>query len=336
MEERTEEASPRKLRKARERGEVAKSPLATTALVVAGTFFAVAWEAKAILASWQALFTSLWTSSPPVAEALSLAGATAARSLFWPLAVAVVCGALGNVLQVGPLFAPKALAPDWGRLHLGRGLARIFSKDELVARLGAGSVALVVFALAAELLLAALFGLAGGIERAPFLLGTGARVLEAFFVRAGVVLAVAGVVAWIYRRTRHRIAQRMSRRELLREAREQEGDPAMRRRHAQRRRELATAAERSLVGVAIVIAGVQRAVALRWNAASDEPPEIGEVAHGAAAPRLVSRARAHGVPIAHDEVLAFELDRLTAGATLRRAALRRLARHLAAHRADRR
>lgn len=325
MDERTEEPSPRKLRKARERGEVPVSPLATFALVLAGTCVAVALGAKSTLVSWRALTMSLLSSPKPPGEALAMAAEVAARSLAWPLAAAVACGALGSFFQVGPLFAPKAIAPRLARLRP----ARLFSKDELVARLGALALAMVFFALGAQVLAAALPGLLGRTGGAPFVLGAGASVAEALFVRILPVLALAGVVAIVYRRVRFHRAQRMTRREVRQEQRELEGEPEGRRRRAARHRELARASVEALAGAAIVVRGAARAVVVRWSPSSDAPPAIAHVARGSTVEPLVARAALERVPVVHDEPLAGELERLRATAALPRAALLRLARHLA-------
>jgi flagellar biosynthesis protein FlhB len=332
--QRTEEATPRKLRKARERGEVAKSPLATTALVLLGVSAAVVLGAEAMLEAWRGLAISLLSGGVPPAEALARSADVTARALAGPLAAAVVCGALGTLLQIGPLFAPRAIAPDLARLDPTRGLARMNSPAELAPRLSALALTALFFVVAADLIVESLPGLAGRTEGgAGFVLGAGSLLIEALLRRAIPLIALAGAMALVYRRWRFRQAQRMTRRERRDEQRETEGEPEARRRRADLHRELSVndASQESLTDAALVVRGIGRAVVLRWRRTSDAPPAVGRIARGAMVARLVARAGEEGVPVVHDEHLAGELERLSAGRTLARASLMRLARHLSKH-----
>ena len=330
----TEEATPRKLRKARERGEVAASPLATTALVLLGAGGAAVLGAEAALEGWRSLAVALFSSGVTPGEALARSASVLARALAWPLAAAVVCGALGGLLQVGPLFAPKAIAPEPARLDPIRGLARMFSPAELAPRLASLALCLTLFLIAGDLLLETLPGLLGRTEGgARFALGASALVMKALLWRAIPLIALAGAVALVYRRWRFQQAQRMTRRERRDELRETEGEPEARRRRADLHRELAGSdgVQGTLTDAAIVVRGIGRAVVLRWRRDVGDPPSVGQIARGAMVLRIVARASAEGVPVVHDEHLAGELERLHAGRTLARASLVRLARHLAKH-----
>ncbi|MCZ7682397.1 MAG: EscU/YscU/HrcU family type III secretion system export apparatus switch protein [Sandaracinaceae bacterium] len=326
--ERTEEATPRKLQRARERGEVPTSPLLGAVLALAGVAVALTAGGEAAIASFRRLVEATW--SAPVAPEVALAAAadTAASILLWPLVAAVGLGALASFLQVGPLFTAAPLSPDLGRLDPARGLRRLASLEELAPRAGVLALALALLALAAIVLRDALPGLLGRTEGASFVLDAGARVLGAFGVRAIALLAVAAAAGVAYRRWRYLREQRMSRRELREERREAEGEPHARRRRAEAHREraLAPGAEEAVAGAAIVVRGSGRAVVLRWRAGSSDPPLVSLVARGALAGRVLSLAARARVASVIDEGLAAELER---GRPLSRAALRRLARHIA-------
>ncbi len=326
--DRTEEPTPRKLRRARERGEVPQSRLATGALVLAGVSAALVFSGREALAAWSALATRMWgASSLAPREAVAAAGQVTVHALAWPLAAAVLAGALGSALQVGPLFTAKPLVPNPGRLDPVRGLARTFSFGELGPRLGGLALALAVFALAGWVLTGAAPALAGRADLdPPRLLGATASVVGALVWRACALLAAAGVVGVVYRRMRHRREQRMSRRELRQEQRETEGEPLAKRRRVQvhRERALGPSVEEALVGAALVVRGDGVAVVLRWDERG--PPEVALVARGPAAARSTALGRRARVPSAYDPWLAGEL---ALARPLSRPALVRLARHLA-------
>jgi type III secretory pathway component EscU len=208
----------------------------------------------------------------------------------------------------------------------------MISPAELAHRLSAFALIALLFAIAADLFLESLPGLAGRTEGgARFVLGASSLLIEALFRRAIPLIALAGAVALVYQRWRFKQAQRMTRRERSDEQRETEGEPEARRRRAELHRELITVDRSLATDAAIVVRGIGRAVVVRWRRTSDAPPAVGLVARGALVSRLVARAGEEGVPVVHDEHLASELERLSAGRALARASLVRLARHLSKH-----
>jgi flagellar biosynthesis protein FlhB len=329
--DRTEEPTPRKLQRARERGEVAQSRLLSGALVLLAVGAALHFGAAASLARWRGLVEALWApSSMPPGEALGAAADVAASMLGAPLAIAVGVGALASFLQVGPLFTWKPVTPDFARLDPGRGLGRLFSPGELLPRFGGMALAVAVVVLAGALLVDALPALLAPLGDARAVLQAGNGVVGAFFVRACALLTLAGAVALVYRRAQYRDAQRMSRRELRQEQRELEGEPQAKRRRTElhRERALGRTPEEALVGAALVVVGTDRAIVLGWDPASDAPAEVRLAARGPSAARVRVLATRAGVPSVMDEGLAQALERPREGG-VGRPWLVRLARHLA-------
>lgn len=330
--DRTEEPTPRRLREARERGEVPKSALASAALVWLGVGGVIALSAESALAAWSALVEALLAPVPPAPdEALGSAAVVAARIVAGPLAAAVALGALGSFLQVGPLWTWRPLTPGLARCSPGRGRASVFAPAELAARVGALALVVAVLALAAWVGAAALPGLLARPEASPSgVLDLAGAALGAFHLRTGALLVGAGAVALVFRRIQHRLALRMSRRELRREQRDLEGQPEARRRRATVHREqaLGPSSEAALEGAALVVRGPGCAVVLRWDPASDAPPRIVRVARGPLALRIVGGANRLGVPAVYDEPLAAALERAVAEGLVRPWRVR-LAWHLA-------
>jgi flagellar biosynthesis protein FlhB len=262
--------------------------------------------------------------------ALVLAAGTAVRMVAWPLAAAVACGALASLAQTGPLFAPRRLAPNLGRLDPARRLGRLFAPAEIASRASGIALAALLLGAAATVVLDALPGLAGRTD-ARAVLGAIGAVMRALAERTLPILALAAATAIVYRRIAFFRAQRMTRREQLREQREVEGDPRIRRRRAElaRVRALLPSEHEALDDAALVVRGADRAAVLRWSPASDEPPVVRLSVRGLAVPRLAELASKRGVPCVRDELLALDLERLLGGRTLPRASLRRLATHLA-------
>ncbi len=319
-EDRPHAPSAHKRKRAREAGEVARSPLASAAMVLLAGGAAVALAGPGWIDAWRAFATRALSGEASIDEAMRVAAAGLAA----PLAACVAVGALASFLQVGPLFTLAPMAPDLGRLDPARGLARLFSGPELAARLGPLALAALVLALALD----AVTDGAGLLGRAALppaaALGAIGSVAGAFFARACGLLAVAGAVALVYRRWRWLVDQRMSRRELLREQRELEGEPGARARRDQIRRTFALAPSRAeaIAGATLVVHGDGVSVLVGWDG-------------GEAAPRVLLVARGPAIQLpssiatALDAVLAAELAAVSPGAPVPRGAWRRLASWLA-------
>jgi flagellar biosynthesis protein FlhB len=310
---RTEEPTPRRLREARRRGQVAVSAEATGAAALAGGLLALGAAGPALAAAIaRALRAALAGAAlaPPAPEAALRSAAALLLRCAAPPAAGALAGALaGGLLQTRLLFAPSALAPRLERLSPLAGLRRVLSP----ARLGAVGLGLVR---AAALLLVgfawlgrnarALAGLAAtsgaGLWRAPgLLLGLSLRL-------AAALAALALVDLWRVRR-RHRAALRMTRDEVRRENREEQGDPAVRGERGRLYRALLEAGPVARATV-VVVNPTHVAVALRHDRGDPGAPRVLSKGRGRAAARIRSAARRAGVPVVRDVALARALFRL--------------------------
>src|SRR5687768_5071032 len=176
-EPRTEQASPRKLARARSRGLVARSPDLCAAAAVLACACALLAGGERLLAALRALLLAGLNAAPAAgAHPLTpLAGALRelAFALAPPLLAAAFGAALAGFVQVGPLFAGAAIAPDLRRLTPGDRLRASFSVERW-AELGFSALKLGTLLGIATLVLAQS---ARGVFALP--LGSVARAAEA-------------------------------------------------------------------------------------------------------------------------------------------------------------
>jgi type III secretion protein U len=118
-----------------------------------------------------------------------------------------------------------------------------------------------------------------------------------------------GALDWGLARRRHLRSLRMTRDEVRREQKDDEGDPAHRAERRRRHRALLEASPASRATV-VVVNPSHVAVALRHDRASDDAPRLVAKGTGRAAARIRSAARLAGVPIVRDPPLARALHRL--------------------------
>ncbi len=311
---RTEQPTPKRLREARRRGEVARSPELSGAAGIAGGVAAVLAAGPAAVAELAAILRrgaafSAGGALPDAAQVARAGIAAVLRLSAVPMLAALASAALAAALQSGLHFSGEAMGPRLDRLDPLQGLRRAFGPSQLARAalsLGKAAVLLAVLChwLGSEGALLARLPLAGshGAWRALSPLG-------ALCLRLAAALAVFGALDWALERRRHRRALMMTRDEVRRERKEDEGDPAHR---AERRRLHRALLEASPVSRATVVLvnPTRLAVALRHDREGDGAPRVVAKGTGREAARIRSTARRAGVPIVRDVALARALFRL--------------------------
>ena len=309
---RTEQPTPRRLREARRRGEVARSGELTGAAALLGglaALIATGPSATGELARLlRAALSAAPGASPDPAAILRAAGAAVVRLSLAPGLAALAAGGLAGALQAGGGFFPEVIRPRLARVAPLRGLRRLVSPVQLFqAALGIAK-AFVLVAIAVSWLRGA-DGLFELPRASPGVALRALPALVALALRLAAAFAVFGVVDWALARRRHHRALMMTRDEVRRELKEDEGDPAHRAERRQRHRALLDAGPVARATV-VVVNPTHVAVALRHDRGGDDAPRVVAKGTGLAAARIRSAARRAGVPIVRDVPLARALHRL--------------------------
>ncbi len=258
---RTEQPTPRRLREARRRGEVARSADLSAAAALACGLAGIAATGRGMAETLgRALQMAASRAGAPADPAALLSDAAwlVVRLALPPAACALAGGVLAGALQTGFGVSGAALRPRLERIDPLRGLRRLCS----VHQLGRAALAL---------------------------------------VKAAVLVVVE--------RRRLRRSLLMTRDEVRRELREDEGDPEHKaeRRRAHRALVEAGAVSRATV---VVVNPTRVAVAVRHDRDRGDAPRVVAKGTGLAAARIRSAARRAGVPIVRDVPLARALHRL--------------------------
>ena len=129
MSEKTEEASPKRLRDARQRGQVATSRDAVTAAALLGALGALMATAGGFVSLFRAALAPAVRAASERAPhgtgaALQLSFSLAAHALLAPLAAGALAAALLGALLTGFLVAPDAAVPKLERLNPFESLKR--------------------------------------------------------------------------------------------------------------------------------------------------------------------------------------------------------------------
>src|SRR5690606_27808141 len=227
---------------------------------------------------------------------------------------AFASGAL-SFIQSGGLFAPSRIAPDLSRLDPISGLRNLFSVERLfsIARALVAATAIGLFAYSVlRDVLPALAGTPGQLRSALALAGDTAAGLARNAALIGLAL---GIVDWAVVRHAHRRRLRMSRDEVRRDLREDQGDPEIKAARRRAHQEVLLSAQLRAVEKArvVIVNPTHLAVALGYDEAIDAAPKVLALGQGEIARRIVDAARAYGVPVVRDVPVARALNELEVG-----------------------
>jgi flagellar biosynthetic protein FlhB len=313
--QKSEKPTAKHRREARTDGRVARTPeigswLSLVALVL--VLPALGGRAITVVTSFMAVASGAMSSGDPT-QSLALLGrglgtvVDAAGPLLLVATAAAVAAGFG---QVGVRFAPGALGLKWTRVSPTTGLKRIFSVTgaweltKMVVRLliliGIGF--LVDRHLVSDLLGPGTLPLQGTLDT------TSGTLIDLIRDIAATALVLA-FVDYAFQRRRFNDSLKMTKEEVRREHRENEGNPDVRRALRRRRRRLSRLQLYAAVAQAdvVVVNPTHFSVGLRFDRAKDAAPRV--VAKGEDDDAFVIReaARDHGVPIVENPPVARSL-----------------------------
>ena len=256
-----------------------------------------------------ALMAATREGVPPLA-ALSDSLVVLARVALAPCLAALLAGLFASALQAGAGFSTEAIAPRWERLDPSRGLRRLVSARALLDVARGLTRALAAALLAWRSLRDAIPALAALPRLEPqAALAVVAPLLLRIALEIAAALLAFGTVDLALQRRRHRKALMMTRDEVRRETKEEEGDPRHRAERRRLHRGIALAGPVSRAAC-VVVNPTHLAVALEHRRGSDEAPVVLAKGAGAQAERIRTLARRSGVPTVRDVTLARALFRL--------------------------
>lgn len=319
--ERTEQPSERKLRKARERGEVWQSRDLTGAALLAAALLAVATQARpladAALHSTR-VCVQLAAGDPPPLETIFAAAASTLGTVLRPLAIVLAAGviaaAAASFLQVGALLAADPLKPKLEKLNPIPGFKRqYFSLNTWVefakTMLKVAAVAWIAYAVSRGSILEVLrLCTVEPIHAVPLAWDLALRVA----VPCVVFFTCFGVLDAAYQWWNHRRQNMMTKEEVKREYKETEGDPE----HKAARKRLhdeilqGQMFEQVRVSNALIVNPTHYAVALRYDPEKEQAPRVMAKGQEWIARRMIEIAQEKGIPVYRDVPLARALHEL--------------------------
>lgn len=317
-ENKTEDPTPKRLREAREEGNVGLSNEFTGVVVmVAALGVLIFWMSSVTRELVATMVDAIRLATRPDLEPRMLGpflfeGLRRVAWILFPLlGTTFVIAAFISFVQIGPLFTVDPLIPDGNKLNPFEGFKKLFSKDKLV-ELGKNIVKISIMSGIGYMVLASAIP---SILRVPRVnLFHGVQIFESIALDLGMFL-IMGLVAfgifdlWWTRKNRWD-QLKMSKKEVEDERKEQEGDPEVEQERKDKHKELIDEAQQTNAvenADAVVANPSHVAVALRYREEKMEAPHVVASGKGPRARKIKRLARRFDVPVLLDVELARSL-----------------------------
>lgn len=306
----TEQPTPKRLRDARNKGQVAKSrEIVSTALTISiFIFFWFSWPYQLERCKEIILLPTQFYHIP-FAEALKTLSDLLLLEFVYlvlPLIVLVIAiGLLANTLQFGLLFAVETVVPKLEKLSPIKGLQRIFSARTVIEAVKS----IIKMILISTLLFFVIKNSISDLVQMPVcdiacLTAVTSALMGKIVLYVTPGFIVIAVIDYLFQKAQHIKDNKMTKEEVKKEYKDREGDPIVKGQRQQLHQQLVT--DNTLQAVkqaSVLITGSHSAVALWYDKDKTIYPVIVATGKQLVAEQMVKMAQAAGVSIVADLAL---------------------------------
>lgn len=312
--EKSEEPTEKKLRDAREKGQIPRSKELSTLLMTLSAALFFYWYGPQLMADLQDLTIRGLSFERDIAFDtqklfdLIIALVIAAILMIMPFVFLMMFVAIVSPLLLGGwAFSTKALAPSAGKLNPVKGLKRMFSTQALMELLKAFAKFFLVIALATFFLYMALPEVLGlGVEPKNFALAHSAELITQAFIFVSLALLVVAIIDVPFQLWNHNRQLKMTKQEVKEEHKQQEGNPEVKGRIRQVQREMSQRRMMEKVPEADVVITnpTHFAVALQYNPEGMAEPMVVAMGADFMAAQIRTIAQEHDIMVVEAPPLA--------------------------------
>jgi flagellar biosynthetic protein FlhB len=310
----TERPTHRRLKKARDKGQIARSKEVSAAAVLMGVLLVLMYFGKNVIHVLQLEMRSLLkfqTGSditvPQLSEMIKDISAHTAVVVLPILLTALVCSVFANVIQGGLVFSTESLGIHFEKLNPKNGLKRIFSKAGIMELAKNLVLITAIFIISYRVV----------VKHLPIyprlvlmdvtrLFHWTASISSEVFIQVVILFVFLAVVDYGFQKYRFIEQLKMTKKELKEEFKETEGDPITKGRIRRVQRELAR--RRMMADVpnadVVITNPTHYAVALSYKMDSMDAPKVVAKGVGFLALRIKELAQEHDIPLVENKQLA--------------------------------
>ena len=312
--EKTEDPTERRLKEARNKGDVLKSMEVPSAAVLLaglmGLYLMRGYIYTNLLGIMRHYFTQLHTISIVPANMLVVTMDTMyffALILVPLMGIIFITAALANYAQVGVLFTTEKIMPKYEKIDPIKGISRMFSMQTLFNTVKSVAKISVITWAAYTVIKKHLNELLPLMNQEPlsiFIFYCKTSFL--IFLKAAIVIAALAVLDWVFQRWQFMKKMRMTKQEMKEEAKTTEGDPHVKGRIRSIQMEMAR--KRMMADVpeadVIITNPTRLAIAIKYDSASMVAPTVVAKGAGVIAHKIKDVGRENNIPLVEDKPLA--------------------------------
>ncbi len=320
FQERTEQATPRRRRQAREEGQVARSLELNAAAIICLGFAALYVLGPSLAGKSANLMTYIFTNAPFIAKSdhtffgVFTEATMRFMHIILPIFAVMVVVAVGiNVVQVGFDLSPKVINPNFDKIDPMKGFKRIFSSRSLFTAVR-DTLKLIVVGIVAYKVIDSEFSsffLYSDMTIGQLASSLGALTFSVA-IKIGICILAIAIIDYLYQRHEYEKSIRMSKQEIKEEMKDTEGNPQLKARVRQIQREMSKKRMMAAVPTADVVVTnpTHIAVALKYEKGEDNAPFVIAKGERLIAQKIKEIALESGVPIVEDKPLARSLFKM--------------------------
>ena len=314
--EKTEKATPQKLRDAKKKGQVPNSKDIPGALILLALTIYLWVMGDWIIAKMAELYIiSYQLPTLPFNQALSAAIKIALEiglfAIVLPIiGVATIMGILGNIVQFGIIFSFDPLIPRLSKVNPGEGFKRIFSMKQVVNTLLSLLKTLAIGIALYIVMHVGFFQYMNEIKQCdiPCQKEITTELLKQLMMMILPLIIVLATLDLLFQKMQFEKDQRMTKEEIKREMKDAYGDPHVRGARQGMRRELTEQDIQARIKTArLVIIDIGLAIALYYEQDVTPLPVIVAIGKAGMARKMIEIAQLENVPIISDARLVADL-----------------------------
>ncbi|MGU9978149.1 MAG: type III secretion system export apparatus subunit SctU [Candidatus Oxydemutatoraceae bacterium WSBS_2016_MAG_OTU14] len=313
--DKTEPPTPKRLRDARKKGQVAKSKEVVSAAIIvsilayligASDYFMSKFEQLINLPLWIEQVSFRKAFDPIVEDVVTLG-----LMMVLPVALlALLVAFLANFIQVGVLFAPEAVKPDIKKLNPAKKIKEIFSRKNSIELIKS----ILKIAIMIYLVYHVVWNGASELMRIPYcgidcLMTMLGSLFKQLVIYASVAFVVVAIADYVFQKVEFIKGLKMSKDEIKREYKEMEGSPEIKGQRKSMFMEIVNSQQRSTVknSNVIVTNPTHLAIGLYYDPDKIPLPVVILKEQGLSAQNVVNIAQQEGIPIMQNIPLAHSL-----------------------------
>ena len=312
--QKTEEPTQKRLDDARKKGQVAVSREVNHWFMILAATIMVMMLLPSAMTSFGGIFTKfieqphlISTDLIAMTEVLKGTWKESVLVMLPTLVLLVLAAIAAGLIQNGLIISTEQMKPKLEKISLGKGIKRLFSMKSVAEFVKGIAKIIIVSAVGVAIVWPAF----SGFERLPTMeLMSWLGVMHALIIRLMIgVLAIVSIIAvldYLFQKMQHLKQMRMSRQDIKDEMKQSEGDPQVRARLRQIRRERAQKRMMQAVpDASVVIANpTHYSIALKYELNDMAAPVVLAMGVDAVALRIREVAEEHKIPVVHNVVLA--------------------------------